>query len=589
MARGQIEISTTPFYHPIMPLVYDTNLARVARPEIAVPKQRFSHPEDVVAQVKAAVEAHERWFGERPRGMWPSEGSVAPEILPILAEHGIKWIATDEEVLGHSTGNHVRRDLSGTVQDPGHLYRPHAAEHEGARLSVVFRDHFMSDLVGFQYASWRPEDAANDLVGRIEAVARAAEASGAARDRPLLLPIILDGENCWEHYRDDGLPFLRAFYGRLQESRLVGSSRIGDFIERHPPHDTLPRLHTGSWINHDFGIWIGHKEDNQSWDYLFETREMVAAHIEAQGDKLAPEAVAAAWKEIHIAEGSDWNWWYGDDHSSGIDDEFDQLYRDHLMSACLAVGLPPPSYLHIPIVSRGGSTNRASEPRAFIQPDIDGQVTSYYEWFAAGHYDPTQGGGSMHQAQYLVRRLFHGFDSQAFYFRIDADAGILKPAEGDEVTQNLHLVTPVTWVVRIPLRHGGEAATAAGTGGSGAGGSIGTQSSPFGLPLSAATPPPMPMGAQPRQHGAADARVTATLMREVGSVLERVKTTGPAAAGQVVELAVPFTDLRLEPGREVYFYATLEVNGREVERCPARTPIRTEVPAPNYETKMWVV
>lgn len=541
--KGQIEVSTTPFYHPIMPLVLDTNLARVARPEITLPRQRFSHPEDVRAQLVSAVEYHEKLFGSRPRGMWPSEGSVAPEVLPFMAEVGIRWTATDEEVLAHSTGQPVRRDLIGHVQDPLHLYQPYWAEHAGARIAVVFRDHFLSDLIGFQYAAWKPRDAAADLMQRIEYVARQAAAMNTGR--PLLMSIILDGENCWEHYERDGLPFLEHFYEMLSISSLVASSRIGDFVEEHPPVQTLRRLHTGSWINHDFSIWIGHREDNQSWDYLYEVREMVQQRIESHRDVLSEEQIRTAWKEIYIAEGSDWNWWYGDDHSSGIDEEFDQLYRDHLVMACLAVGLQPPSFLHIPITTRG-STGKASEPKAFLKPEIDGRNTSYYEWFAAGVFDPTLGGGSMHQAQYLLRRIHYGFDLQNFFFRIDMDQSVLRPGESDQVLLNVRLVTPEPYVVSIALPK-------AGSGGS---------------------------EVRPAE---------AVLQREVRGHFEKIKVTGPVAVDSVVELCLPFADLALEAGHEVYFYVTLEVNGREVERCPSRTPVRTEVPQPDFETKMWVV
>lgn len=541
--RGQIEISTTPFYHPIMPLVYDTNLARVARPEIALPRQRFSHPEDVEAHLRRAAEYHAKTFGTRPRGLWPSEGSVAPEILPLVAAQGIRWIATDEEVLACSTGEPVRRDLSGQVQDPALLYQPYWAEYQGARVAVVFRDHFLSDLIGFQYAGWKPEEAAADLMNRIESVARRAAAEG--RDRPLLMSIILDGENCWEHYDRDGIPFLRRFYELLSESRLVTTTRIGDFIEQYPPVRTLPRLHTGSWINHDFSIWIGHREDNQSWDYLYEVREMVDQHIRTHRAELTEKQIETAWKEIYIAEGSDWNWWYGDDHSSGIDEEFDQLYREHLMSACLAVGLPPPSFLHIPIKGKGPS-GKAREPRALLHPEIDGRNSSYYEWFAAGVFDPTLGGGSMHQTQYLLRRLYFGFDLEKFFFRVDADRSVLKPSEGDTVVLKLKLITEETWVVTVPLQEK-PAETAGGR----------------------ARPVP--------------------LEREVRGALEGAGTTGPAAVGTVVELAVPFADLGVTPGQEVHFYVTLEVNGRELERCPSRSPIRTQVPQSDFETRMWVV
>lgn len=540
--KGQIEITCTPFYHPILPLICDTNVARVARPQIALPRHRFSHPEDAVAHVDDAVRFHEKTFGRKPRGMWPAEGSVSPEILPLLSRAGIKWIATDEEILGHSLGQHVRRDLNGMVQNPEMLYRPFYAEHDGAKVAMVFRDHFMSDLIGFQYAGWRSDDAAADLVHRIETAAKHVPPT----EQPQLLSIILDGENCWEHYHEDGVPFLRRFYQLLSSSKLVKTTRVCDFLEEFPPTQTLPKLFTGSWINHDFSIWIGHKEDNQSWEYLFEVREAVEAHIEKNRGTLTEQQIATAWKEIFIAEGSDWNWWYGDDHSSGIDEEFDQLYRDHLMSACQSVGLAPPSFLYIPIKTRG-ITGQSAEPRAYIRPIIDGRMTTYYEWFAAGHYDPTLGGGSMHQAQYLIRRLYYGFDEASLYFRIDGDTTILKPSANDRVALNIYLVTPATWKITIALQ---------------------------GKVNGASTDP---------------GDKIAVLSREESNRFEQVGVVTDVSVGQIVELGIPFKELELKGGDEMYFYVTLEVNGREVERCPVRSPLRMEVPTEDFETKKWVV
>lgn len=535
-ARGQIEISCTPFYHPILPLVFDTNLARIARPQIALPRNRFSHPEDAQAHVRNAVRYHEKCFGVKPRGMWPAEGSVAPEILPLLTADNIKWIATDEEILAHSTGEMIRRDVKGNVLNPELLYQPYYATYQDSRMAMLFRDHFLSDLIGFQYAGWDSNDGAGDLVSRIEYVARGFQDS----DRPHVMSLILDGENCWEHYRDDGLPFLRRFYELLSASKLVETTRISDYLDQYPPTRTLPRLFSGSWINHDFRIWIGHREDNQSWDYLNEVREALERHINGNLDKLTEEQIRLAWKEIYIAEGSDWNWWYGDDHSSGMDEEFDKLYREHLMTACQIVGLQPPSFLLIPIKT-AGIAGLSSGPRAFIHPVIDGRNTSYYEWFAAGHYDPSLGGGSMHQAQYIIRRMYYGFDRENLYFRLDGDHSVLKPESADKVTVTLTLLTPATYRIPIVLH-------------------------------------PSEVRGKP-----------AVLEQEVDKKFETVAEIKDIAAGQIVEIAIPMSAINAKSGDNIYFYATLEVNDRQIERCPPHSPLHLQIPAPDFEKKMWVV
>jgi alpha-amylase/alpha-mannosidase (GH57 family) len=346
--RGQIEVSTTPFYHPILPLIYDTDVARRARPDMQLPSRRFSSPRDARAHVQDACEYHEAIFGTAPRGMWPAEGSVSPEILPLIAAAGIEWIATDEGILAQSLKQSVRRDAAGKMLNPEFLYQPYYAEHLGHRVAVVFRDRYLSDLIGFDYGGRDSVEAATDLVKRLEAVASSVRNPA----HPLLVSIVLDGENCWEEYKDDGLPFLRSLYELLSSSSLVRTTRISDYLDEFPPRQTISPIHTGSWINHDFRIWIGHSEDNQAWDYLHDVRQALERHIATHRDAMSEEQIRAAWKEIMIAEGSDWNWWYGDDHFSGMDEEFDQLYREHLLSACRIAGLEPPSFLNVPIAGK---------------------------------------------------------------------------------------------------------------------------------------------------------------------------------------------------------------------------------------------
>ncbi|MGI8905338.1 MAG: glycoside hydrolase family 57 protein [Candidatus Sumerlaeaceae bacterium] len=544
-AREQIELSCTPFYHPIMPLLVDTNLASIARPSTHLPRQRFQHPEDAESQLRNAVEFHEKTFGRRPCGLWPSEGSVAPELLPMLKRQGLQWIATDEEILCASVGEVVLRSVSGTVQNRELLYQPYWAEHEGNKIAVLFRDHYLSDLIGFQYGGWPAEDAAQDLLSRLEEIGRA----HGDPERPLLVSIILDGENCWEHYADDGLPFLRKLYSYLSHSQYVRTTRICDYLEHYPPQRTLPRLHAGSWINHDFGIWIGHKEDNQSWDYLHEVRELVEHHIEMHGSELSREQIDAAWKEIYIAEGSDWNWWYGEDHSSGMDEEFDQLYRDHLMAACQSVGLQPPAFLLIPIKVRQSTATHVLLPRAFLNPTIDGRDTSFFEWFAAGRYDPAMGGGAMHQAQHLIDRIYFAFNSDTLFFRVDAKQLLIQEHENEKVHLRINVIMPATWQLSIPVQS------------------------------NLRRPPSCMLEKFPEM-----------LVQELSDgTRTNMPFNGQIGAGSIVEAAIPFTDLGLVAGDELYFYVGVHVDGREVERCPVRAPLQVQIPQADFETRMWVV
>ena len=309
LESGQVELTTTPFYHPILPLLLDKKLAREAMPDVKLPRFTGGYPEDAALHVRRALDFHTSLFGIRPRGMWPAEGSVCQPMIPLLAEHGIRWIGTDEEVLTHSTQGFISRDEHGQVRNPEMLYRPYRVKEGERELSIVFRDHALSDMIGFHYQRSPGEDGAEDFIKQLHNIRQAIK----PEETPLV-SIILDGENCWEHYPHGGVPFLRGLYRRLTTTPGIRPVKLGDHLEKSPPRDTLPHLFAGSWIHHNFAIWIGHEEDNTAWDAIQRTREHVRGRTQ-QGRQPA-EKLERAWEEIYIAEGSDWFWWYGDDHSA---------------------------------------------------------------------------------------------------------------------------------------------------------------------------------------------------------------------------------------------------------------------------------
>jgi len=267
---GQVELTTTPFYHPILPLLFDKRLAREAMPDVTLPSYQDGYPEDAEVHVRRAVEAHRAHFGRRPRGMWPSEGSVCQAMLPLLARHGLRWIATDEEILARSTHGKVSRDGRGHVRHPELLYRAWTVSEGGHELAIVFRDHALSDQIGFHYQRSPGPAAAADFLGKLHAIGHA------CRNHPAtLVPVILDGENCWEYFPDGGVSFLRELYRGAVRDGGVEPVTLSGHLDAHPPHDALPRLFPGSWISHNFAIWIGHEEDNKGWDALHETRRVL--------------------------------------------------------------------------------------------------------------------------------------------------------------------------------------------------------------------------------------------------------------------------------------------------------------------------
>jgi alpha-amylase/alpha-mannosidase (GH57 family) len=414
--KGQIEISSSPFFHPIMPLIYDTSIARIALPNIQLPEERFSHPEDVSAQIEQGIRLYERTFGRRPKGIWPSEGSVSEQIIPLVAKFGIKWIATDEEILHFSLMMKKEGKDKTVSKDVGVLYRPYQITVENYELSILFRDHTLSDLIGFVYSSWDAEEAANDFIRRLHRIRESIPEDELSKS---VVAIILDGENCWEYYENDGHDFLTALYTELSKDQLLRTTTISDFLETNEAPQQLPGLYAGSWINHNFRIWIGHPEDNLAWDLLKKTRDALMEFEKRSGRNSETEKILqTAWKEIYIAEGSDWNWWYGDEHQTEDIETFDRMFRSHLLYVYELISQDPPDELYQPIKSKFVSTYFLP-PTGYVKPTIDGKKTHFYEWQQAGFFDPLKTGGTMHKASSLVLGIYFGVDESNLFFRID--------------------------------------------------------------------------------------------------------------------------------------------------------------------------
>jgi len=401
-SRGQIEISTTPFYHPILPLLCDSNIAEVSHPYVPLPS-RFRYPEDARRQLERAREYIRERFGTAPAGLWPSEGSVSDEALGIAAEAGFGWIATDNGVLARTLGR------AAGVEE---TYRPYRWRQGSRQMQVVFRDHALSDLIGFVYARMGAAEAARDFLDRIRENCRGIVASG----RDALVPIILDGENAWECYERNGRPFLGELYRRITEDAQMRAVTVGEGLKQIEPQ-WLDHIFPGSWIGANFDVWIRAEEDNRAWEYLLRARQT----FEQRSAAVSEEQRSLAYEELLIAEGSDWCWWYGPEHSSGYRPEFDQLYRDHLANVYRALGCDPPEELSRPIL-KVAVTDLHVPPTGPIRPRIDGEVGSYFEWLGAGIYRVDARSGAMHGKRYLIRELHYGSDGQNLYLRVDFEA-----------------------------------------------------------------------------------------------------------------------------------------------------------------------
>ena len=351
--RGQIEVATTPFAHPILPLLSDTARATIDRPGATHPP-RFAHPEDAEAQVRLGAEIYTQTFGRPPRGMWPAEGAVARDVVRHFTRYGVRWIATDRGVLERSGRWGYRAD------DPDVFCQPYLAVDASAVVSVFFRDGWLSDRIGFDYQNVADaEAAARDFVAQIRQ--RIIGRLGGDEDR--LLAVVLDGENAWGAYPEDGRPFLRALYRALEDAADIRTVTFAEYLDGdagrrvgpHPP-DEQPIVHdlfTGSWIDEsgsapgvDLGTWAGEAEENRAWALLGAVR----ADVASAGATAA--TAPAAFEALYAAEGSDWFWWLGDDQDSGNDAAFDDLFRMHLRNVYRALGRPAPETLGSHIVAR---------------------------------------------------------------------------------------------------------------------------------------------------------------------------------------------------------------------------------------------
>lgn len=402
---GQIDISFSPYYHPILPLLIDTDSAREAISDLELPRHRFSYPDDANWQITESINKFQKLFGRKPDGFWPSEGSVSEETLKLFSQNSIKWIATDQEILNYS--------LIKSGMDPKKNSLHTAYLYEGApQTSIFFRDLGLSDKIGFVYASWDHTLAVDDFISNLKELRRF------LKDKldNIVVPIILDGENAWEYYKNDGTDFLRYFYQALSEDNEIEMVTFSEAAEQIKP-TKLTDLYAGSWINHNFKIWIGHQEDNIAWDLLYSTRKMLVDY-QKNKPETDSELLEKAWSQIYIAQGSDWCWWFGDDHPSEYSFEFDLLFRKHLSYIYDLLNQKPPAQLDQPIHKDKTDTQMVS-PESLVTPVLDGRITQYYEWSGAGNFDCSHLNKTMHKANPVINQMFFAFDYDRFYIRLD--------------------------------------------------------------------------------------------------------------------------------------------------------------------------
>lgn len=414
LETGQAEISTSPFYHPILPLLLDSTAARRASPDLPLPEAPIAWPEDAFEQLRLAVSLTERVFGRPPSGLWPPEGAVSPEAVELVSRfENFRWLVTDEGILVRSLGTWVERDADGNPRNPEVLCRPYAVRAgNGRRLAVFFRDQVLSDRIGFVYRHFSGVDAARDLYGRLKAIRQRLP-----KDKPFIVTIALDGENCWDGYEDNGTPFLRTLYRLLTEDPELRPTTFSEYLQAFPPDVELDRLHTGSWIGANLETWVGEPAQNRAWEYLARTRSEFLS-LQAANPGMGDELVAGAWRAIYTAEGSDWFWWYYSHHDPGPDNPFDWAFRSHLANVYLLTGRPVPGWLLEPI-RREPAWPPSRPPVGYVSPPLDAVDPVGHVWSGSGRVEPPLGPTTMRPALVVFRRVLYGYDPTALYIRIE--------------------------------------------------------------------------------------------------------------------------------------------------------------------------
>ncbi len=387
---GQIEISTSPMMHPIMPLLYSTDTAKKTKTALHIPENLFAYPEDAEEQLASGIREYANLFGRRPSGIWPSEGSLSGEVLDLFSKNGISWTATDEHLLAET----LSRPLSGNEHYGIWEYRN--------GVSVFFRDHRISDLIGFAYQKMQESDAVLKLTSHLHDI------SGYNKDS--LVTIILDGENPWDFYPDFGAIFLPALYNNLSESKEIKTVTATEALNAGMQREKLDTISPGSWMGVNFDNWIGKEPANKAWEILGSARKK-AEDKKSSLDKKQLEQLREA---VMIAESSDWFWWYSLPAEKKIKIRFDDYFRSSIRRIYEITGDEIPEFLSMPVEEY---TREKLFP--YIKPFIDGKKTHFYEWREAVCVDVSSLWATFKPVDISVKKLFYGYDEDNLYVRID--------------------------------------------------------------------------------------------------------------------------------------------------------------------------
>lgn len=405
---GRIEITTSPYYHALLPILLDSKAAQknLSAPDNSLNDLKMA--DDAKLQVKYALDRIENLFGKRPKGIWPSEHSISPQELELFKELGVQWTISDEGILSSSLETEFIRDFKGYPKDPYSLTKSYKYKTKNSDIQILFRDSVIPNLISFEYANHDPKVAAGDLYDRIKVIQNKLNSSP---DKHHILTIAMDGENCWENYIKDGADFLRSIYTLIEEDETLETVLISDYLDSEKYHKPLKKIQSGTWINKNFQLWIAEPVKNLAWSCVKAVKEdlnnFAKNHPKTRRFELAH-------RELMIAQGSDWFWWYGEPNDSGQDHIFDYLFREHLKNVYRYLEIEPPNYLNSPLISI--FTKPSRHPKTNITPKIDGIEINDEDWINAGCIDMPD--GPVMQENKLFDRICYGVDENNFYMRL---------------------------------------------------------------------------------------------------------------------------------------------------------------------------
>lgn len=429
--KNKIEITTSPYYHPILPILLDyKNIKKNQIPDDDISGLKTEL--DAKVQTKMALDRIEEVFGKRPRGIWPSEHCVSGKTLELFGSLGIDWSISDEGILANSINFEFEHDFKGYLKEPYHLLKTYRYKTKNTDLKMIFRDSTIPNLISFEYQNHNPIATANDLYDRIKVLQSKILSSP---DREHLLTIALDGENCWENYLEDGASFLKTLYTLITEDETLETVLISDYLDNTKEDKPLNKIASGSWMNRNFKLWIDEPVKDIAWTYLKRVRQDFSNFVKRE--PLNPN-IELARRELFICEGSDWFWWYGEPNDSGRDSIFDFLFRTHLKNIYRYLDLDTPKYLDDPI-SNVSTTKPSKYPKSLISPELDGKFVTTEEdiWNNAGFIEIPD--GPVLRESKLFDKIRFGNDENFFYLKFNLNKYLRENSDLSKRTYQMYI------------------------------------------------------------------------------------------------------------------------------------------------------